>query len=80
MYFFFCFKIKGYVEDIKGLLFSMKKQDRDNIRVNYKAKIPDPLSQHLPERASKDTALRRHKARKELRTELFPSGKVITKV
>ena len=47
MYFFFCFKNKGYVEDIKGLLFSMKKQDRDNIREKYKAKIPDPLSHHI---------------------------------
>lgn len=63
----------GYVEDIKRLLFSMTKQERDNIRAKYKAKIPDPLNHQFPERASKDIAKRRHEARKELRTELFPS-------
>ena len=68
------------MEDIKRLLFSMTKQERDNIRAKYKAKIPDPLSHHFPERTSKDTAIRCHEARKELRTELFPSGKVITKI
>lgn len=80
MYFFFRFEIIGYVEDIKQLLFSMTKQERDNIGAKYKAKIPDPLNHQFLERTSKDTAIRRHKARKELRTELFPSGKVITKM
>lgn len=87
MYFFFCFKIIGYVQDIKQLLFSMTKQERDDIRAKYKAKIPNPLNHQFavhqftssPERNSKDTAIRRHEARKELQTELFPSGKVITK-
>ena len=68
------------MEDIKRLLFSMTKQERDNIRAKYKAKIPDPLNHRFPERTSKDTTIRRHEARKELRTELFPSGKVITKI
>lgn len=70
----------GYVEDIKQLLFSMTKQERDNIGAKYKAKIPDPLNHQFLERTSKDTSIRHHKARKELRTELFPSGKVITKM
>ena len=68
------------MEDIKQLLFSMTKQERDNIRAKYKAKIPDPLNRQFPERTSKDTAIRRHEAHKELRTELFPSGKVMTKI
>ena len=80
MYFFFCFIIAAYVEDIKRLLFSMTKQERDNIRAKYKAKVPDPLNRQFPERASKDKAIKPHEARKELRTELFPSGKVITKI
>ena len=61
-------------------LFSMTKQERDNIRAKYKAKVPDPLNRQFPERASKDKAIKRHEACKELRTELFPSGKVITKI
>lgn len=73
MYFFFCFKIIGYVQDIKQLLFSMTKQERDDIRAKYKAKIPNPLNHQFPERNSKDTAIRRHEARKQLQTELFPS-------
>ena len=80
MLFFFCFINAGYVEDIKRLLFSMTKQERDNIRAKYKAKIPDPLNRQFPERASKDKAIRRYEARNELWTELFPSGKVITKI
>ena len=80
MYFFFCFIIAGYVEDIKRLLFSTTKQERDNIRAKYKAKVPDPLKRQFPERASKDKAIKRHEALKELQTELFPSGKVITKI
>ena len=68
------------MEDIKQLLFSMTKQEMDNIRTKYKAKIPDPLNRQFPERTSKDMAIRRHKARNELRTELFPSGKAITKI
>lgn len=58
----------------------MTKQERDNIRAKYKAKIPDPLNHQFPERASKDIAIRRHEARKELRTELFPSGTATTKI
>ena len=54
----------------------MTKQERDNIRAKYKEKVPEPLNRQFPEHASKDMAIRRHEARKELRTELFPSGKV----
>ena len=79
MYSFFCFIIAGYVEDINRLLSSMTKQERDN-RAKYKAKIPDPLNCQFPEHASRDKAIRCHKACKELCTELFPSGKVITKI
>ena len=69
----FCFKI-GYVEQIKQLLFTMTKQERETIKEKYKAKIPEPLTNQFPARASKDTAVRRHRARKQLQTELFPSG------
>ena len=58
----------------------MTKQEMDNIRAKYKAKIPDPLKHQFPERTSKDTAIRHHEACKELRAELFPSGKVMTKI
>lgn len=68
-----------YVDDIKQLLFSMTKQERDTIRAQYKAKIPEPLTNQFTDRVSKDTAIKRHEARKELRTELFPSGEVFTK-
>ena len=57
----------------------MTKQERDTIRVQYKAKIPEPLTNQFTDRVSKDTAIKRHEARKELRTELFPSGEVFTK-
>lgn len=57
MYFFFCFEIIGYVEDIKRLLFSMTKQERDNVRAKYKAKIPDPLNHQFPECTSKDRGI-----------------------
>lgn len=43
----------GYVEKIKQLLFTMTKQDRET---KYKAKIPEPLTNQFPARASKDTA------------------------
>ena len=69
----FRFKI-GYVEQIKYLLFTMTKQERETMREKYKAKIPEPLTNQFPERASKNTAVRRHQARKQLQTELFPSG------
>ena len=49
MYFFFCFEIIGYVEDIKQLMFSMTKQERDNVGAKYKAKIPDPLNHQFLE-------------------------------
>lgn len=68
------------MEDIKRLLFSMTKQERDNIRAKYKAKIPDPLNHQFPERASKDLAIRCHEACKELQTELLASGTVTTKI
>jgi len=48
----------------------MTKQERETMREKYKAKIPEPLTN----RASKDTAVGRHRARKQLQTELFPSG------
>lgn len=57
----------------------MTKQERDTIRAQYKAKIPEPLTNQFTDRVSKDTAIKRHEARKELRTELFPSGEVFTK-
>ena len=62
------------MEQIKQLLFTMTKQERETMREKYKAKIPEPLTNQFPERASKDTAVRRHRARKQLQTELFPSG------
>ena len=46
------------MEDIKQLLFSMTKQERDNVGAKYKAKIPDPLNHQFLERTSKDTAIR----------------------
>ncbi|KAK2566041.1 hypothetical protein P5673_010365 [Acropora cervicornis] len=46
----------GYVEQIKQLLFTMTKQDRETITEKYKAKIPEPLTNQFPAWASKDTA------------------------
>ena len=62
------------MEQIKQLLFTMTKQERETIKEKYKAKIPEPLTNQFPARASKDTAVRLHRARKQLQTELFPSG------
>jgi len=75
----FCFKI-GYVEQIKRLLFAMTKLERETMREKYKAKIPEPLTNQFPERASKDTAVGRHRARKQLQTELFPSGIIFVSI
>ena len=70
----------GYVEEIKQVLFSIIKEERESIRDRYKAKVPEPLSNQFPERASKDEAIMRHTQRKQTSTELFPSGKIIINV
>lgn len=67
-----------YVEQIKQTLFSITKEERETIRKKYKGKIPKTLTNQFPGRASKETVIGRHKARKQLRTELFPSGKIST--
>ena len=66
-----------YVEQIKELLFSMTKEERETIMEKYKGKIPGTLTNQFPGRASKETAIGRHEARKQLRTELFSSGKIL---
>ena len=45
------------------------------MREKYKAKIPEPLTNQFPERASKDTAVRRHRARKQQQPEPQPAHK-----
>lgn len=50
------------------------KTREGNYKGKIQAKIPEPLTNQFPARASKDTAVRRHRARKQLQTELFPSG------
>lgn len=67
------------MEQIKQLLFSITKEERDSIREKYKGKIPEALTNQFPDRVSKETAIERHDARKRLRTELFPSGKISSK-
>ena len=68
------------MEQIKQLLFTMTKQERETVREKYKAKIPEPLTNQFPERASKDIAVTRLRARKQLQTELFPSGKIFLSI
>ena len=68
------------MEQIKQLLFTMTKQERETMREKYKAKIPEPLTNQFPERASKDTAVKRHQARKQLQTKLFPSGIIFVSI
>lgn len=68
------------MEQIKRLLFAMTKQERETMREKYKTKIPEPLTSQFPERASKDTAVGRHRARKQLQTELFPSGIIFVSI
>ena len=70
----FSFACTDYVEQIKELLFSITKEERESIRERYKGKIPEPLTNQFPDRASKETAIKRHVTRKQLRTELFHSG------
>ena len=74
----FFLAVIDYVEQIKQTLFSITKEERETIRMKYKGKIPETLTNQFPGRASKETAIGRHKARKQLRTELFPSGKIST--
>ena len=62
------------MEQIKQLMFRITKKEREAIREKYKGKIPEPLTNQVPDRVSKETAIGRHDARKWLRTELFPSG------
>lgn len=74
----FFLAVIDFVEQIKQTLFSITKEERETIRKKYKGKIPETLTNQFPGRASKETAIGRHKARKQLRTELFPSGKIST--
>ena len=68
------------MEQIKQLLFTMTKQERETMREKYKAKITEPLTNQFPERASKDTAVKSHRARKQLQTKLFPSGTIFLSI
>lgn len=58
-------------QEVKKLLVSMRKEEREIVRNRYKMKIPGPLSH---ERLAKHDAIKRHCERKQI-TELFPSGK-----
>jgi len=53
----------------------MTKEQRETIREKYKGKIPGIVTNQFPGRASRETAIGHHEARKQLRTELFPSGR-----
>lgn len=56
-------------------MFSLTKTEIEEIRVRYKAKIPEALTNQFPERRSKEDAIKHHAERKQTRTELFPAGK-----
>ena len=64
------------MSDIRGLLFSLSKEELLTIRDNYKEKVPEPLTHQFPDRISKDEAVKCQQERKKNITELFPRGKI----
>ena len=63
-----------YVKDTKEVMFNSTKTERENIRARYSAKVPDALTNQIPDRRKKEEAIIHHAERKQARTELFPAG------
>ena len=69
---------KGYVEDMKQLLFTLTKPEMAEVYSRYSAHAPEPLSAQFDDRVDKESAVKAYKEKCGKRNEiqLFPTGAV----
>jgi hypothetical protein len=60
---------------MRQLLFSVTKEELNQISNDYKAKVPEPLNRKFTQRRNKGDAMVRYNERKEKVVTLFPTGK-----
>ncbi|XP_065054110.1 uncharacterized protein LOC135682938 [Rhopilema esculentum] len=68
----------GYVEEMRGILFSLSKEDIEAMATRmaeYTAKVPEPLNRKFTEKNSREEAIAKWNARKVMQTDLFPPCK-----
>ena len=67
---------KGYVEDMKQLLFTLTKPEMAEVYSRYSAKAPEPLSAQFSDRMDKESAVKAYKEKcgKRKNIQLFPTG------
>jgi hypothetical protein len=60
---------------MRQLLFSLTKEELNQISNDYKAKVPEPLTRQFTQKRNKGDAMLRYNERKEKVVTLFPTAK-----